>query len=395
MFEVLYLGSIFCALLNIYLLLFSKNALRSYSNYVLSLILFLEVFFVISYLLLYLGAINQVPHLFKVAAPLNFLIPPLAYLYVKSMLLNKRQLSLIETLHFIPFIIVTINYIPFYLLPLHEKRLIVSKVSENLLFGIKYQAGYVSESYLFYFKVLQTLIYLIFQWRVIIKFKKNSTGQNIPLQLSVVVKWVKVFTWIFTCILLGFIFLSLLFSLVPKDHIFQFVKLTQGFLLSTSFFVLSSYILVNPAILIGLPFVKYELTEINQSREKGSRPFYVNEYEIEIKKIEDYMRTSQAFLNPEITIALVAVEMKISTRELSYIINNYHKMRFTDFINRYRVEHFIKMLEEGKLNSYTIEALIKNAGFTSKSSFHSAFKKIYNCTPSQYLSGKKAGFTAL
>lgn len=389
MFEVLYLGSIFCAMLNIYLLLFSKNAIRTYSNYILALIFLLEIFFVITYLLLYLGTITEVPHLFKIAAPLNFLIPPFAYLYVRSMLLNKNRIEFAEWLHFIPFVLVVINYAPFYFLPTIEKKIIVQKVSENLIYGLKYQAGYLPESYLFYLKVLQTFIYLIFQWKLIIRYKKSYSTQNIPHQLSIVVRWLKIFTWIFTGILVGFIFLSMLFSLTPTDQTFQIVSLVQGFLLSSSFFLLSSYILVNPSILFGLPFIKTTPSEAGSTKEKESRPFILTDYENEIKALEEYMQSSSAFLNPEITLALVAVELKISTKELSYIINNYHKVRFTDFINKYRIDYFTEMINEGKLDSYTIEALIKNAGFTSKSSFHSAFKKIHNCTPSQYISDRK------
>lgn len=394
MFEVLYLGSIFFALLTIYLLLFSKEALRSFSNYIFSFILLLEVFFVTSYLLIYLGTITEVPHLFKAPAPFNFLIPPLAYLYVRSMLLNKNRISSLELLHFIPFILVFINYSPFYFLPIIEKREIVQKVSEDIVFGLKYQAGYFAESAIFYFKIIQALVYLILQWNLISKFKKNNANQKIQLQLSMVVKWVKTFTWVFTTILLGFIFLSFLFSLTPKDSIFKLVTIAQGFLLSGSFFVLSAYILVNPKILIGLPFVKYDVYESALSKEKESRPFILQDYETEIKKIEEYMNSSEAFLNPRITLALVSVAANISIKELSYIINSHYNMRFTDFINRYRIDYFTQMLKDGKLGAYTIEALIKNAGFTSKSSFHSAFKKIHNCTPSQYISAQKGDFTS-
>jgi AraC-like DNA-binding protein len=165
-------------------------------------------------------------------------------------------------------------------------------------------------------------------------------------------------------------------------------------LLSGSFFVLSAYILVNPKILIGLPFVKYDVYESALSKEKETRPFILEDYEAEIKKLEEYIKSSGAFLNPKITLALVSVAVNISTKELSYIINSHYNMRFTDFINRYRIDYFTQMLNEGKLGAYTIEALIKNSGFSSKSSFHSAFKKIHNCTPSRYISAQKDNFTS-
>ena len=154
MFEILYIGSIFCALLTIYLLLFKENAIKSYSNYILSTILLLEIYFVAIYLLIYTGQINQIPHLYKTAAPFNFLISPLAYLYVRSVLLNKKKIEIIELLHFIPFILVFINYIPFFLMPINEKSIIVKYASDHLTYALKYQAGIIPESFLFYFKIL-------------------------------------------------------------------------------------------------------------------------------------------------------------------------------------------------------------------------------------------------
>jgi AraC-like DNA-binding protein len=308
------------------------------------------------------------------------------------MLLNKNRISYVELLHFIPFVIIFINYFPFYLLPINEKREIVQKVSEDIVFGIKYQAGHFEESSIFYLKITQALIYLILQWHLIVKFKNNNSNQKIHLQLSMVIKWVKVFTWVFTTILLGFMFLSILFSITPSNSIYQIVALAQGFLLSGSFFVLSVYILVNPKILIGLPFVKYDIHESVLSKEIESRPFIVEDYEAEIIKIEEYIKSTEAFLNHKITLAQVSVAVNISTKELSYIINSHYNMRFTDFINRYRIEYFTQMLIDGKLGIYTIEALIKNSGFSSKSSFHSAFNKKYNCTPRQFIAAQKSDF---
>ena len=394
MIEAIYLGSIFCALLNVYLLLVSKNSLRSFSNYILSLIFLLEVIFVVTYLLLYLGIIDAVPHLYKIPAPLNFLIPPLAYLYVRSILFKKNQISRLELLHFLPFIAAVINYLPFYLLSTEEKIIIIQKIRENILFGLQYQAGLIEENYLFYARTIQTFIYLIFQWRLIIRFKKDYQHKMRPHQVALMTKWATVFTGVFSSILVGFIFLGLLFSLQPQDHIFQLVTITQGLVLSISFFVLSSYILVNPSILIGLSLVKYNAPPTSLSKERAPRPIEIENLETSVRIVEDYMRSSKAYLNPNLTLAIVSVEVDIATKELSHIINNYYKIRFTDFVNQYRIGHFMDMLNNGKLDDYTIEALIKTAGFTSKSSFHSAFKKIHNCTPSQYIAAQKANLSA-
>jgi AraC-like DNA-binding protein len=47
------------------------------------------------------------------------------------------------------------------------------------------------------------------------------------------------------------------------------------------------------------------------------------------------------------------------------------------------------MIDNDQLNDFTMDALMQKAGFSSKSTFLSAFKKIYQCTPSQFIARKK------
>lgn len=390
MFEILYVGSIFCALLSVYLLLFKENAIRSTSNYILSIILILEIYFVVIYLLIYTGRITELPFLYKSAAPFNFLIAPLAYLYVRSVLYNKKGLSAIDFLHFLPFIFVLINYLPFLFMPIQQKILIVEMAANDLTYAFKYQAGYFPEYLSFALKILQSVIYLIIQWKLIIDFKKTNNNTQIQTQILKVVKWLKIFTWIFTTILFGFLFLSFFFNTLPIDIYVTFINLLQSLLLSVSFFTLSSYILINPSILDGLPFVKYLLQDSNILNQKESRPFIIDNFETEIIQIENYMKVQEVFLDPKITLTHISAALSIPIKDLSYIINNHFDVHFNDYINRYRIDYFSKTMNEDFLNSYTIDALIKNAGFSSKSTFHTAFKKVHNCTPTQYIASKKA-----
>ena len=392
MFEILYIGSIFCALLTIYLLLFKENAIKSYSNYILSAILLLEIYFVIVYLLIYTGHINELPLLYKTAAPFNLLIAPLAYLYVKSVLFNKKGLAAIDLLHFLPFSFAIINYLPFFLMPIAEKKLIVQMTSDDISYAFRYQAGYLPEYLIFVFKILQSLLYLIVQWKLIVDFKKENENIPIESQIKKVVKWLKIFSGIFTTILFGLFFMGFFFYLLPINSYFEFINLVQSLLLSASFFTLSNYFLLNPAILDGLPFIKYRLQDSSISNQQESRPFIVENYENEIARIETYMKNQEVFLNPKITLTQISATLQIPIKDLSYIINNHFDVRFNDFINQYRIEYFSKMLNDDYLNNYTIDSLIQKAGFSSKSTFHAAFKKIHHCTPSQYISNQKANF---
>ena len=131
---------------------------------------------------------------------------------------------------------------------------------------------------------------------------------------------------------------------------------------------------------------KWYISNINEKIEDNSRL-----YNCRLKNlVNNKSKDKEVFLDPKITLTQISVALSIPIKDLSYIINNHFEVHFNDFINQYRVDHFAKMLNEDYLNNYTIDALIKKAGFSSKSTFHAAFKKIHNCTPSQYLASKKA-----
>jgi AraC-like DNA-binding protein len=63
-------------------------------------------------------------------------------------------------------------------------------------------------------------------------------------------------------------------------------------------------------------------------------------------------------------------------------------MRFTDFVNKYRIDHIIENFNSNDINTYTLESLAKQSGFSSKSSFYRAFNKVHNCTPLEYFNSK-------
>ena len=71
-------ASLLCGALTVYILLFKKNALRSYSDYVLSISILGQIYAVLLFLLVFSGSIIHLPHLYRTAAPITFLIPPLS-----------------------------------------------------------------------------------------------------------------------------------------------------------------------------------------------------------------------------------------------------------------------------------------------------------------------------
>jgi AraC-like DNA-binding protein len=367
-------------------LLFKQDALRAYADYLLSAYFVFISFNTAIYLLIYYGLIVNVPYLYKTAAPVNFIIPPLAYLYVRAVLYNEKRIAIIDIWHFLPFLLFFINYLPFYLIAIVEKKVIVQAVANNLDLTYQYQAGLLPESYTFVIRLIQSFIYLIFQWKLIVKFKKQNEIFEIEHQIKMVLKWLKIFTWVTTVYFLAFIFLSLFVILnISVFNNWGAINFIPGALLSSSFFVMSTYLLTHPGILAGLPFVKYKETNSILSNDEVNKIAFIEEdYSKEIQDINNYFNINKPYLNSNLTLGQVSVTLNIPIRELSYILNNYFNQRFTDFVNAYRLKYIIDNFNKSYLDNFTIESIALEAGFTTKSGFYKSFKKFYKTTPTEY-----------
>jgi len=100
--------------------------------------------------------------------------------------------------------------------------------------------------------------------------------------------------------------------------------------------------------------------------------------------LKRYMAEEKPFLNPSLTIQDVSRDIQIPTRELSLLINHTLQQHFFDFINAYRIENAMTILDDTAMNKVTILEILYQVGFNSKSSFNTAFKKHTGLTPTEY-----------
>jgi AraC-like DNA-binding protein len=379
-------AGILCGLLTVYILLIKKNALRSYSDFVLSASILCQIWTVLLFLFVFSGSIQQFPFLYRTAAPLTFLVPPLSYLYVRSVLYNEKKWQGYDYLHLLPLLFFLINYLPFFLSPLEYKLEIVTKTIQDKNFGIEKQLGYLPENVFYLFRPIQAVLYLIFQWRLILSFNRNNPNQNITDQIKRVTRWLSIFTIASTGFLAAFIIVIVLYF--TQENLFTSSELTliPNTILGISHFVVFTYLLINPQVLNGLPFIRYKETPSSIiDNETVKVPFILENYSKEVKKLEKYFQTQKTYLQPNLSISQVAVETQIPNRDLSYIINNYYQKRFNDYLNEMRLQHFLLQIDANTLDNLTIEAIAFDSGFSSKTSFYRAFNRFYGCTPLVHL----------
>ena len=101
-------------------------------------------------------------------------------------------------------------------------------------------------------------------------------------------------------------------------------------------------------------------------------------YEVIRQQIEQ----DALYRNSELTLAKLAESTGISTHQLSEVLNQHAGKNFNHFVNAYRVEEVCQRLQSS--NSGKVLDIALDAGFSSKSTFNTIFKKFTGVTPTQY-----------
>ena len=386
MSEVIFLGSIFCSIITAYILFFRLPDYQQFSGRILG---FSMLFFSLGasiYLLIQSGWILQIPFIFKTAAPVNFLIPPFAFIYIRSVLKDEQKFRATDYLHFIPAFFVFVNYVPVYFMPAAEKQTLLQNIMKDFSLSYLTGNGYIAEKYLFFARMLQSIIYLFFQWKLVVGYKKELLLDKYAAHTNEVVNWLKTFNWLFSSSIFGYIILFIIISSDPSLASTEQIMSIPGYILSISFLGLSTYLLINPQVLFGLPYAKMDPISVHDLHIAKIDPVAVpKDYDLEIYKLKKYFDEAQPYLNKDLNINEVAVGIGMPAREVSFIINQHFNQRFTDFVNMYRIKYVNQKIKTGYLNKFTVESLSKESGFSSKSTFNVAFKKVNQCTPSEYI----------
>jgi AraC-like DNA-binding protein len=104
------------------------------------------------------------------------------------------------------------------------------------------------------------------------------------------------------------------------------------------------------------------------------------------KEIEAHMQQHSTYTDKNISLASLAATLGITPHTLSLLLNNHYHLSFADYINTLRINCIKERIAgSGNLKNYTIEAMANEVGFSSRSAFYSAFKKLVGLSPLQYI----------
>ena len=197
---------------------------------------------------------------------------------------------------------------------------------------------------------------------------------------------IRIFTSLSTISLIAFLLLAFIAFAFHNIYADGFIFDLPDYIFASCFFIISTYLLTHPSIFAGLPFIKYKETASTLILNQVDYVAYIEQdYSTEIRIILDYFETQKPYLKKGLNISQVAVEINISSKLISFIINQHFEMRFNEFINKYRVSYIKEKINENYLDSFTLNSLASEAGFSNQTTFIAAFKKNEKFTPSEYL----------
>lgn len=127
-----------------------------------------------------------------------------------------------------------------------------------------------------------------------------------------------------------------------------------------------------------------KLTAVKLNQIQQSNKVILNNYNVHFSELRRLIEEEKIYRNPNLSLSSVARQLNISSNYLSTLINQLNKTSFTDYINTYRVEDAKKMLINSKYSQFTILSIGLEAGFNSKSTFYTTFKKATGKTPTTF-----------
>ncbi|WP_246052869.1 helix-turn-helix domain-containing protein [Leptospira semungkisensis] len=328
-----------------------------------SFVLFASSLWLLSGVAFLYGWIYRFPFFFGVHLPFVFAIAPVLVLHFQITLL-KENLSRLEILpHFLPSLFCFLLLLPYW------------TGGEEFQTKTLTSFGKSKEPYLLILAFLQIgpkislLVYLlplIFIYRSYLYRRKKDLREERMRRLFL--------------LFLGLV--SMLILLGLSGFIFNSSDLIRSSIYGLPLLIVFAF-LVSQKEPSSLGIIGKNLREVSY---KKSRLVGTDEHTLR-DRLEALMREEKIYADEDLTLGQLAQELELTNHQLSEFLNNRLFMKFSDYINSWRIKEAKSLLLEDSERS--ILSISESVGFNSKSAFNEAFKKFTDQTPSDYRKNAK------
>lgn len=286
------------------------------------------------------------------------LLGPALYFYQRSLLDPGFKLQRRNLLHFAPLIL---ELAPFFAAVMAAFALGVDWMSLDQALELTYALGKM-ELYLLIPRVLSISIYLWLSWRLLLSYREKTS--------VTVFRWLKTLLSVFTVLSVSYGLLTLLlFS-------------PWVYLLLDDFPYSIAYLVHFPIVgLIYFLTVKFMLNQIPWSKQ-GT---VISDMSEKAKILSQLMEEEKLYRDPGLKLKQLSEQAGMSEKSISFILNQHFQKGFNDFVNEYRVGEAIEKIQNENLQHLTLEGIAAEVGFSSRSTFYRAFKKVTQKLPTDFI----------
>lgn len=341
------------------------------SNIFLGLLLIDASLLSIDILLSYTNAMFSVIYLVDVTEPFNFAIGPLFYLYV----LSKLDQSKVKRpgFHFIPALVYLLYAALFFTqtregkynayLDQYHPELPMVAVKESPYIDPLFLQSVVNE-----LTIVSIAVYVTLSgYRILSSSRKESGDAHRKNLFSLL--WFD--TGFMAAIVLTVIFVKATYTHDFGDYII--ITAVALFIYSISFNVIRG-----SAFFHGKEFEKKYNKSTLDEQTKGRL----------LEKIVHQFENEKYYLSASPTLPDLAKKLHATTNNVSQVINERLQVSFPDLLAKYRIQEAQRLMRD-PANNDTIEGIAYTVGYQSKSTFHSAFKRLTGQTPAEYKASLK------
>lgn len=216
-------------------------------------------------------------------------------------------------------------------------------------------------------RLILSIVYTIFGFIRLHKYREkvfNYSSNADKISLS----------WVFWLLLLSvsLIQIPLLGSIIERmTYAHSYWLYLQGLVLIFQNAYLCSYVIRWQKVVYHPELILPEKQEeLHTSSEEGAEsPLGRTHSGLSKEVLVAYMESRKPYLNPDLRIADMAMDLGVNRTYVSSLINDEFRMNFSCFINRYRFHEFKKLAQEPEYAVLTKAAQAEMAGFNSFRSF--------------------------
>ena len=378
------------------IVLFFNQGNKSANLYLGLFLLCFNVFTLTHYTFLFLNSEYLIATL--LILPFNsliYVVGPLAYLYIRSILNDEAKFTKLDLLHFFPFFLNFIDNIPVFFsweIKLKAASYIINNNWAELDSLLPYKLMTIKVN--FTLRVIQLFFYVLLIWVLIISKKfRFYKGRANPNQFNIIKKWLVFFTLLFSFLAINYVGIGIIFLKYTDKEVLTGNGIFLFYFVFIGLIILEIGLLLYPQILYGIPLYRQvhpvsqpsDVDEIRITNSIKNNTSILSDEQlnlIELSLIE--WINSKKYLESDASMVSLAKDINIPLYHIRYYFNQISKEKFIDWRNSLRVDYAVELIKQGKGKDITIETLGKNSGFKTYSSFIQFFKQRKGVLPSDF-----------